>query len=360
MYAGEVLPGLPGLTSLELGWEVGGTSGLHYISSLTALQALRIFSDATEDDDMPHVDPSSAEASITASMLAPLSRLTSLLLKCDTPLLGFGDVDVNIVPGALLHKPNMQDLRLPYAHLAVDGRPEEPCAAVLLAGLHCMQQLTHLNLQAALCHTHPAAVQSAPPLAAYTALRASSTLQYLDISHNKFPAGLWQQLFDPRQQLLQLRVLCIDQISYKYSTLESAVPLTAADAQRLASCCPGLQQLSAYRTLRDAAALAALSPLSGLRTLLLDGNTSADYSSDVWATLRDADSIGWAQALAKLTGLVDLTFGAPVALAWSKLTRSLKRDMLQLTQLRALTRLEVYDASPLFPAAAWHLNLGSR
>lgn len=125
-----------------------------------------------------------------------------------------------------------------------------------------------------------------------------------------------------------MRVLRTEQISYQlvgavlqYSTHESAVALTAADAQRLASCCPGLQQLSAYGTLRGAAELAALSSLSGLRSLLLGGSTSAS-SSDVRATLRDADSIGWAQALAQLTGLVDLSFAASVALGWRKRTRS--------------------------------------
>lgn len=80
--------------------------------------------------------------------------------------------------------------------------------------------------------------------------------------------------------------------------------------------------------------------------LLLDDGGVSEFGP---ATLQDSDGIGWAQALAQLTGLVDLSFGAPVRLG--KLTRSRKRDMLQLTQLQALTRLEMYDKSPKHPRA---------
>lgn len=135
----------------------------------------------------------------------------------------------------------------------------------------------------------------------------------------------------------------------------SAMLLTAADARQLASCCPGLQQLSACGTLRDAAAVAALSALSGLTALLLDG--SDIFRGPEKAALRDSDGIGWVQALAQLTGLVDLSFAAPVALGWSKLTRSLKRDMLPLTQLQALTRLQVFDASTTVPRRCLGLSI---
>lgn len=122
----------------------------------------------------------------------------------------YDELYVNSEPGALLNTHNMRDLRLPFAQLEVAGRPEEPCRAVLLAGLHAMQQLTHLNLEGALPHLHPAERQSVPPVAAYTALRASSQLQHLNISVRDFPRGMWQQLFEPGQQLQQLRVLAID------------------------------------------------------------------------------------------------------------------------------------------------------
>jgi hypothetical protein len=118
----------------------GDTSWLHHISTLTALQDLRMRSEATEDEDLSWVDYADySTASITASMLAPLSRLTCLRLECDTPLMFYDELYVNIEPGALLNKPNMRDLRLPYAQLEVLDRPEEPCRAVLLAGLRDMQ-----------------------------------------------------------------------------------------------------------------------------------------------------------------------------------------------------------------------------
>jgi hypothetical protein len=89
--------------------------------------------------------------------------------------------------------------------------------------------------------------------------------------------------------------------------------------------------------------------------LLLDDGEMSEFGP---ATLRDSDGIGWAQALAQLTGLVDLSFGAPVRLG--KLTRSRKHDMLQLTQLQALTRLEMYDNSPKDPRACVSFGLEVR
>jgi hypothetical protein len=248
LCAGEALSGM-GLTRLEFGLETlaVGASGLHHISTLTALQDLRMRSDATEKETAVSqawdlVDNSTA--SITASMLAPLSRLTCLRLEGDSDLIPYGKLSVNLEPGALLNKPNMRDLRLPDTQLAVVDRPEEPCGAVLLAGLRDMQQLTHLNLRAVLLFHQPGAGLSGLPAAAYTAIAASSQLQHLNISYNEFSLGLWQQLFNPSRQLQQLRVLNIDEVSYDDAWQDfAAMPLTAADVKRLASCCPGLQQL---------------------------------------------------------------------------------------------------------------------
>jgi hypothetical protein len=171
--------------------------------------------------------------------------------------------------------------------------------------------------------------------AACTSLAASSKLQHLNISCNTFPLGLWRELFKPSsRQLLQLRVLDIARTNFKSIHEDSDLLLTAADAQRLVRCCPGLQHLSAYGTLRDTAALAALSPLSSsLQTLLLAG------TGVPWAKLRSVSGIGWAGALAQLTSLEDVDVALEVHGV------ALECDMPHLTHLRALTRLEIWDGN---------------
>lgn len=101
------------------------------------------------------------------------------------------------------------------------------------------------------------------PVEAFSSLAACSSLHYLDISYNIFPSGIWQKLFVPGKKLQHLQfpdvsVVSLDTDSYDTSSLQ----LTAADVQRLVSCCPGLQQLRAHGTLHETAAISALSSLS--------------------------------------------------------------------------------------------------
>jgi hypothetical protein len=316
-----------GLTRLELSWEAlaGDTtyvtsSKLPFISTLTALQDLCICPGLPFERDSLR---SPYATVFTASMFAPLSRLTSLRLFCkDTKM------NAKFEPQALRDKTSLQHLALPCIWFAVRGEGDVPA---VFAELHQLQELTYLNLHGTFREKPDDAIL---PAAACTSLAASSKLQHLDISCNFFPLGLWQELFNPNRRLQQLRVLDIGETNVEYDNVDSNLLLTAADAQRLASCCPGLQQLSAYGTLRGADAVAALSPLScSLRTLLL-GRTGVP-----WAKLRSVPQMGWAQALAQLTSLEELD--ATIEVPWGKL----ECDMQYLTNLRCLTRLEIWNCS---------------
>lgn len=229
----------------------------------------------------------------------------------------------------------MQHLQLRCARVAVDGRLPADSVPAVLSALQEMRQLMHLKLQSAL-HLVPISA------AAYTALAPSSKLQYLDISANDFVQGMWQEFFKQGRQLRELQVLNIARANFKSAYEDSDLLLTAADAQRLVSCCPNLQCLSAYGTLRDADAVAALRPLSGLKTLLL-----GSYGVH-WAKLRSAAGMDWAQALAQLTTLVELEV-APEGVVQGV---SLEADLLQLTTLRRLTRLETWH--DLHQSMAWY------
>lgn len=326
--AGEVLSGL-GLTRLELGWETlaGGPADLiavdlRHISTLTALDDLHICSGLPEGRDAPSDSEDEPTAAFTASMLQPLSRRTSLQLDGDG-----ADVFVEFEPHALRGKPSMQHLSLPFVYFEVDGQPDE---SAVFAELRQLRELTHLDLQRSFFGAPDGSVL---PAAACTSLAASSKLQHLDISSNTFPLGLWRELFNPSRQLLQLQVLDIARTNYKSLHEDSDLLLTAADAQRLASCCPGLQHLSAYGTLRDTAAVAALSPLSSsLRTLLLAG------TGVPWAKLRNVAGTGWAKAVAQLPSLENLDVTLPVQ------GEEMERAWVHLKPvLQHLTRLEIWD-----------------
>jgi hypothetical protein len=77
-------------------------------------------------------------------------------------------------------------------------------AAQLLSELQHLQQLTFLDLQ----NSMRAAIGN-PPAAAFSALTASSKLQYLSISACTLPAGIWQHMFPAGRQLPDLQELDI-------------------------------------------------------------------------------------------------------------------------------------------------------
>lgn len=156
-----MLPGL-GLTRLELDWRtlLHGTSQLHHISCLTALQDLQCYVVLRAGDNVVNLW-NAPRATFTASMLAPLSHLTSLQLNCEGVR-----VWVGLEPGALAGKTKMQHLQLRCARVAVDGELPADSVPVVLSALQEMRQLTHLELQSVLRHTPISA-------AAYTALAPS-------------------------------------------------------------------------------------------------------------------------------------------------------------------------------------------
>lgn len=142
-------------------------------------------------------------------------------------------------------------------------------------------------------------------------------------------------------------MLDIARANFKSAHEDSDLLLTAADAQRLVSACPNLQSLSAYGTLLGADAVAALRPLSGLRTLLL-GNQGLH-----WVKLRNAAGVDWAQALAQLTTLVELDVAPERTETAKGVVQGVSQaDLLQLTTLRRLTRLEIWH--DIYESMAWY------
>jgi hypothetical protein len=175
-----------------------------------------------------------------------------------------------------------------------------------------MQQLTHLHLSECLEHFGPNDHGITPPAAAYSTITASSGLQYLDISFNKLPAGVWPQLFPAGRHLPNLRHLDISETS------PAGREAPHLQGSRLVSCCPGLHSLQLQKIFYNVELLAPLQLLSGLYTLgLATFDCAAAHSLNV---------------VSQLTGLKNLTVLCPDTLTTEKL-------MMQLTQLKHLTAL---------------------
>jgi hypothetical protein len=175
---------------------------------------------------------------------------------------------------------------------------------MLLSHLQSLQQLIHLHLN---CLSD--AGQGDPPVAAYSALTASSKLQLLDVSHCHMPAGVWQHVFSTGRQLPYLTSLNITDVRE---------PL---EGSRLVSCCPSLQALYVRRRVGGRSELlASLHELSALHTLHL----TAEVGSAA-ATL---------QMVCQLTGLRELDVNSHEAVT---------EGVLQLSKLKQLTSLYYYE-----------------
>jgi hypothetical protein len=294
---GEVLPGLQQLTYLEIEnmWfaaaselfaadeaEEAGVSvpdpigvQMQHLSVLTRLADLRL------------LDLSS---SFTASMLSGVQSLTRLQLAAGSY------PDVYFEPAALAGKTVLQHLELKFKAM-LDGAQ----GAQMLAQLQLQQELTCLKLH------DSSKPLFAPPVAAFAALTASSTLRHLDVSRCSLPEGVWQHVFPTGRQLPHLRVLGIS----------AAVP----EGTRLVSCCPGLESLTILGLERSRELLAPLQGLSSIHTLHMEPS---------W---RNSEGF---QGVVNLTRLRKLKLVDPPNVA--------NELLLQLTQLTQLTSLD-YNGS---------------
>ena len=289
-FAARVIQQLQGLTYLELADlklpavdPVRGQASpaLQSLRSLTQLRDLRL--DDVRDD-----------MTITASMLSGMRDLTRLELCCS----------VKLQPGALAGKTRLQHLYLGIWHKDAGE------LAQLLSYMQHLQQLTHLNIQ----HNMTVVKDEAPlPPAAYAALTASSKLQVLDAREFGLPVDAWRHVFPPGSQLPDLHALAI----WVTGTYAAAGSFPTPDGTSLVSCCPGLRSLYMANVPFNAAVLAPLTGLCGLKELNVD-NCEATV-----------EGMG---ALCQLTGLRYLVVVAPAALEQVGL-------LLQLTKLKQLTTL---------------------
>jgi hypothetical protein len=211
--------------------------------------------------------------------------------------------------GALAGKTKLQHLMLAFSDIPGGAAGD----AQLLSHLQPLQQLTHLDLTAALVHGWDSEVdENTPPAAAYEALTASSKLQHLSIAACRLPVGVLQHIFSAGRQLPHLTSLDISDVQQVPG--RSAAP--APEGSGLVSCCPGLRQLDMLNLQCRAQLLAPLQALSRLHTLRL--SSDKDTAEEV------------VQALCQLTMLRQLTMDVPRSVGM----------MPRLTKLKHLTQLE--------------------
>lgn len=305
-FPGDALLQLPQLTRLELCLgSLHGPSTLQYISTLTALQDLRM--------DCP------GEDLITAHSFEPLQRLTTLRA------LG-AEVEV----GALAGRTQLRELWLLNCTIA----GQRAGVAALLSELQFMTQLTDLCMRNTLrciaaapgelndaesdaeledSDAEEDALHGAPPhaaAAAYAALTASSSLVELDLDYCCLPRGAWQNMFPPERPLPNLRQLVWQPVRFS----GDAADLDTDDMARLAACAPRLRCLRLPAVRQTADMLAHLRGLADLQELVLSKVTD-----------------GGAGVLAQMSGLKRLQLRGP-----SDITDV---GLLQLTSLQQLTHL---------------------
>jgi hypothetical protein len=177
----------------------------------------------------------------SADMLSGLSRLTRLDLK------GFEGVDAGVLAGKTL----LQHLDL--SHNTTDDGPD---AAELLSMLQPLQQLTHLNLDGSWAEFEEG---SAPTAAAFSALTASTKLQYLRMHGCMVPSGVWQHMFPAGRRLLHLRSLDLS-----HATAASGGKAMAPEGSCIVRSCPGLKTLHIYGLQHNTKSLAPLGKRKGL------------------------------------------------------------------------------------------------
>ena len=197
-------------------------------------------------------------------------------------------------------------LRYPYeCGLGLSLRP-------LLSDLRDLQQLTHLHLSSSLREIEYL------PTAAFSALTASSKLQYLNLCCCALPVDVWQHMFPAGRQLPHLTFLDISAVKQPGEALA-----TAPEGSCLVSCCPGLQYLNMKFLRCDADHLAPLRGLSMLHTLRC-------------GTAQFCTGEGL-EPVCQLTGLRELE-------VLCRDTRNIREGLLlQLTQLKQMTKLDYFD-----------------
>jgi hypothetical protein len=271
-----VLAKLQQLTYLELA-ETGVAGSVEGGPVLQPLQALAQLADLRLGALEIRIVP--------ASMLSDMQGLTRLELS------GFEQVE----PGILAGKTQLQHLAMTACHLS--GGPAEE--AQLLSHLQHMQQLTLLDLECSL-HAEPAAseqdeMQLGPPAAAYSALTASSKLQFLDISSCSLTARAWQHVFPAGRQLQHLQELNISGVKVLAPSCDL---LPAPEGSRLVSCCRSLQYLDMMQLQCSKELLAALQGLRGLEVL--------------WVGCGDQAEEGLLLQLTQLKQLQQLCYHGPI------------------------------------------------
>lgn len=227
-----VLQALTQLTFLSIDGCIKVTAeSLQHISCLQRLRGLGLQS---------HKLPLSPSHTPYLAQLTGLHTLSLLLVTLD--------------PDLLQQYTQLQNLRLSVPTLSGLNS-----GASLLAVIAKQVQLRTLQLHQVDC-AWPAAA------AAFTTLTASSSLQELKLLLDGLPAGTLQAMLRPQQQLVHLRSLTFN-IWCKDETGSDAPSVSSADVVRLASCCPGLQELTL--TLQRDVQLTVLSQLTGLSNLTL-------------------------------------------------------------------------------------------
>jgi hypothetical protein len=124
-------------------------------------------------------------------------------------------------------------------------------------------------------------------LTRYSALTASSNLQDLRINDCSIPTAAWAHMFPAGRKLPHLRTFQGDR-----SGIEDAPapqPFDSTAIQRLASCCPGLQDARI-----DVCAAASLAPLPALLTALTGLNIGPVKPA---AIIRDLEALSSLQSL---------------------------------------------------------------
>jgi len=234
----------------------------------------------------------------------PLSPSTSPGWSRLTALRQVSRQRVTFDPSVLQNCTQLQGLELQSVNIISAGR-----AAALHSLVARLQQLHVLTL-------HHVEYDFVAP-AAYSSLTASSALRCLTlrVTVDNLPAGIWPHVFPSDRQLPELQELTLDWFELDAAQPPPPAVLATDDISRLASCCPGLHDIST--DVQPDTQLSALANVSGLTRL------------SVWGLHREGfESLGALSGLVSLQELsVDL--GGPIS----------PQDLLCLTALTGLTVL---------------------
>lgn len=300
---GTILQMLTQLKRLDLSGHINVTAeSLQHISALQHLQVLNLTRPSV------HLSPSSTPA------LARVTGLHSLVLSGSRNV-----ADAATLDPALLQHYTLSCLKLEYVTLSgarrgrdVTGHTGASSGASLLSVLGQQLQLEQMQLSGVQCEWPTTA-------AAYTALTASSRRQKLDLRLDGVPAGIWQAVFQPQQQLPHLRDLVLGSWDAEDGNglvqNPTVTALSSTDVSRLVGCCPAVEYLNIQ--LQPNVQLAVLSQLTALRTLYISTSTESSVKSlagppalvglrELWVNISPACSPKALLALTALTQLTDL------------------------------------------------------